>query len=184
MLGPIGPAHRGCAHCADQRPERLPRIRLQVDAPVPVLAELGRVYVDMDDPARRVLHAVVGVVGPVGEPAADGYDQVRLGGHLQRGEPSVQPQRAQVHLVGRRDDPHAHETAQKIPVGQVFSLPEGRPQTPDGAVRSGVRRVHPIRQEQEHRPFRAVIAAPADICCFRNSRRMKQIGGLRLLGGA
>ena len=82
------------------------------------------------------------------------------------------------------DDAHAHEAPQKVPVGQLFLPPEGCPQAPDRTVAPGVLRLHPVRQKQEQSPLRAVVAAPADIGRLRDPRRVEQVHGLGLLGGA
>ena len=82
------------------------------------------------------------------------------------------------------DDAHAHKAAQKIPVGQLFLLPENRPQAADGALAGRVLRFQPVREKQEQIPLRALVAAKAHVSRLWDARQPQQIQRLHLLLGA
>ena len=66
---------------------------------------------------------------------------------------------------------------------QLFIRPELRPQTADGTLTFGVRGVQPVRQKQEQRPLRVIVAPQPDIGRVGNSGGSEHIHCHGLLRG-
>ena len=81
------------------------------------------------------------------------------------------------------NNPHAHETAQKIPMGQLILRTERCPQAPDRTLGRPVLCLQPVRQEEKQTALRALVPTQSGIPRLRKSRQTQQVSGLRQLGG-